>query len=65
MILKGGRIFVIFWAIRHVCVIIHANIGKHRGVSHIQAYYKSYKCLIFTKLDQHVGGMMTAAGENF
>ena len=29
MILLGGRIVVIFLVIRHVCVIIHANIGKH------------------------------------
>ena len=29
MILIGGRIFVIFLAIRHVCVVINANIGKH------------------------------------
>ena len=29
MILIGGRIFVIFLAIRHVCVVIRANIGKH------------------------------------
>ena len=41
MILIGGRIFVTFLATRHVCVVIHANIGKHWGVSHIQAYYKS------------------------
>ena len=29
MILIGGRIFVIFLATRHVCVVIRANIGKH------------------------------------
>ena len=28
IILIGGRIFVIFLATRHVCVVIHANIGK-------------------------------------
>ena len=29
MVLIGGRIFVILMAIRHVCVVIPANIGKH------------------------------------
>ena len=29
MILIGGRIFVILLATKHVCVSIHANIGKH------------------------------------
>ena len=29
MILIGGMIFVIFLAIRHVCVVIRAKIGKH------------------------------------
>ena len=29
MILIGGRIFVIFLVIRHMCVVIHDNIGKH------------------------------------
>ena len=38
MILIGGRIVL---ATRHVCTVIRASIGKHRGVSHIQAYYKS------------------------
>ena len=29
MVLIGGKIFVIFLATRHMCVVIHANIGKH------------------------------------
>ena len=41
MILIGGRIRAICLATRHVCIVIHANIGKHWGLSHIQAYYKS------------------------
>ena len=35
MILIGGRIFVIFLAIRHVCVVIHANIEGYRIYRHI------------------------------
>ena len=29
MSLIGGRIFAIVLATRHVCAVIHANIGKH------------------------------------
>ena len=29
MISIGGRIFGNFFAIRHVCVVIHAEIGKN------------------------------------
>ena len=28
MVSKGGRIFGNFFATRHVCVVIHAEIGK-------------------------------------
>ena len=36
MILIGGRIFVIFLAIRHVCIVIHANIANIEG-------YRTYR----------------------
>ena len=38
MISIGGRIFGNFFATRHVCVVIHAEIGKNLRVFHVQAF---------------------------
>ena len=38
MISIGGRSFGIVFATRHVCVVIHAEIGKNVRVWHVQAY---------------------------
>ena len=38
MISIGGRIFGNFFATRHVCVVIHAEIGKYLREWHVQAF---------------------------
>ena len=38
MISIGGRIFGNFFVTRHVCVVIHAEIGKNLQVLHVQAF---------------------------
>ena len=60
MILIGERIFVIFWPLDKCApefVLILVNIDGY--ITRVE------KCIIWTKLDQHVSGMMTAAGNYF
>ena len=65
MISIGGRIFGIFFATRHVCIVIHAEIGKKiTGISMARSgILNEYETL--TKLDQHVNEMMTTSGKKF
>ena len=65
MISIGRRIFSNFFTTRHMCVVIHAEIGKNLRVWHVQAFKMSYKYETLNKLDQHVNEIMPTAGKKF
>ena len=62
MISLGGRIVGNFYATRHVCVVIHADIGKLLTGMARSGILNELELRYF---DQHVNEMMTTAGKKF